>query len=149
MLLLAAFAVLLASFVDGLRLRTCLGDCCAVVEADCCSTASSDAHAPCCDHHCCGTTAESPADDDDPERSPDETDPTCSPGCCATITFDVELAPSDAGCELPPLPPPAMWMTGWPTARSAPAVPVPWPIQRGPPRVDRRTELRACTVLLI
>jgi len=67
-----------------------------------------------------------------------------------TVAFDVELAPIDMIVDMPD-------MAACMCAVIAPC----WqrmltrtverqrPFDRGPPRVDRRTALRACTVLLI
>ncbi|MCK5940565.1 MAG: hypothetical protein KAI24_01250, partial [Planctomycetes bacterium] len=93
----------------------------------------------CC---CCDDDGEPPRDDDD--------DGACGTGCCITIAFDVDLAPTVVADDLPI---PAMLPCGWPVAPRAP--PLVREAERrstcdgGPPRVDRRTALRATTVLLI
>lgn len=75
---------------------------------------------------------------------------TCEPGCCVDLVFDVELAPAlraaaehvahASATEIAEVRLDAP-TRGWPQRE--------WPHDTGPPRTDRRTALRACTVLLL
>lgn len=144
-----ALAVLvLAALGNHLTFKTCVGDCChdaasmVVAEADTTDgERAGDGHAACCG--CC-------ANNKPGNKSEDQARGTCDPGCCITLAFDIEMAPADAVEELPPLPviaiPVCMTQLARPTPREVRRL---RPFDRGPPRIDRCTALRACTVLLI
>ena len=152
---IAALALLLSAIGSQLRVTTCIGECCAA-ETTTCSVSQHDplAKHACCD--CCDETAhpseESPRDDD--QRLGDqplgESRDGCTPGCCVTVDFEIEMAPIDVPVELPmvlalALPPIPQSFAPMP-AREVQRL---RPFDRGPPRIDRSTALRVCTVLLI
>ena len=71
-------------------------------------------------------------------------------GCCVTIDFSVEMAPDIAAAKLPPLPFVSCWAPPMAAAQARVfEAPRPFCFDRGPPRVDARTALRATQVLLI
>ena len=136
-------ALLLVAMTSTVEVQTCVGACGepVAVERACCSNEP----APDLDASCCGCCDE-PADEAPSDREDDEDEG----GCCVTIDFDLEQAPTPtvgklrlptpAVCWLEPLPTPAAQIFG--AAR-------PFYYDRGPPRIDQRTALRATQVLLI
>ena len=136
-------ALLLVAMTSTVEVRTCVGACGepAAVERACCSQLATDLDASCCG--CCDEpTDEAPSERDDSERDDD--------GCCVTFDFDLDQAPTPTVGK-PRLPAPAVcWLEPLPT----PAARIfessrPFHYDRGPPRIDRRTALRATQVLLI
>ena len=142
-------ATLLLVFGLGLSHRfhivVCTGDCCAAARAcsvpvprDTCSTC-------CCSEH--GRTKTASADRGQEPGSGSHRG-TCKSGCCVDLAFDVELAPAPRAVSehVPDI-------HGIDIVQVAGVMPVHswpqwlWPHDTGPPRIDRRTELRACTVL--
>jgi len=150
-------ALLLVAMTTGAQLRTCLGACqdgapedrtAPAAAASCCASnedANEDVASSCCG--CCEGSGDSEeggtGEGDDGAGAP-------AGGCCVTLAFDVELAPSEAPTELRVGVPAACWV-----ARTAPPMvrvfeqPRPFCFDRGPPRIDGRTALRATQVLLI
>jgi len=156
---LALFVV--AGLGNHLHFQTCTGDCCAQ-EMDSArdfraaqlpaALASEEAADQCC---CCGEASARGAtvrgDRDADEGEPlDGARSSCAPGCCVAIGFDIEMARLDGFAEAPSLPA-CVFATPLGPQRSCPPreFKSPRPFDRGPPRVDRCTALRACTVLLI
>ena len=167
---IAVLALLLSAIGSQLRVKTCIGECCAT-ETMTCSVSQHDSFAKhaCCD--CCDETAQpgedAPLGDDQPlgdqplgdqptgdqplgDRPPGEWRDGCTPGCCVTVDFEIEMAPIDVPVELPmvlalALPPIPQSFAPMP-AREVLRL---RPFDRGPPRIDRSTALRVCTVLLI
>lgn len=142
-------ALLLAAAGSQLSITTCIGKCCVVEVAACCQleagVATDDTCCGCCDDKAPGE--KSPSDDETPLSDPRG---GCTPGCCLTMDFDIELAPISVPIELPltfalALPP----TTHSFAPMQADEVERLRPFDRGPPRVDQSTALRACTVLLI
>jgi hypothetical protein len=144
-------ALLLVTMTSGAELRTCLGMCHAAADAatttSCCAVSDAedgsalDSPASCCG--CCDH------DGEDEDLGGGGADAPAG-GCCVTIAFDVELAPSGAAAEVCLDAPAAVWteLCAPPNARVAEAA-RPSHYDRGPPRVDGRTALRATLVLLI
>ena len=167
-----AVLLLLVTALAHLRLSRCIGDCgtgtdeaaascCAVVTVDltdgatCCGCCGCCDCCDCCD---CATPAAAAkrgrldvAVDDGQDAPQGSVRGTCAPGCRLTITFEgVEFAPAPAGTQLADGTPAAFvpLATNWPTPDRRPLTRG-RPFDRGPPRVDAGTALRACTVLLI
>jgi hypothetical protein len=148
-------ALFLAGLAGGAHIKACVGSCCAdVAAADSCHAPATQAGADdtnsggCC---CCAKAGgERRGTDRDGTPEPDQVRGTCGPGCCITIAFDTELAPCDAKRTEMPLAAigagddvaPAFGRDPEPLARLR-------PFDRGPPRVDALTRLRATTLLLI
>ena len=150
-------ALLLVAMTTGAQLRTCLGACqdgaregrtAQAAASSCCASnedANEDVASSCCG--CCEGSGDSEeggtGEGEDGAGAP-------AGGCCVTLAFDVELAPSGAPTELRVGVPAACWV-----ARTAPPMmrafeqPRPFCFDRGPPRIDGRTALRATQVLLI
>ena len=75
---------------------------------------------------------------------------SCAPGCRMVVTFYIELAPIELAGDAAPLPALAFEQaTPWCHPMLARQIVRQRPFDRGTPRVDRSTALRACTVLLI
>ena len=140
-------AMLAAAFAGKVRMQACTGACCSVAATADTALPHDDGACSECSSCCCEQQAA-------PERAEDEDDDgargRCGPGCCVTIACEIELMPaSRATFELPsfdlavaPAPPLLPRL-----ARRAPVRLRPF--ERGPPRIDGRTALRSCTVLLI
>ncbi len=141
---ISTVALLLVAMTNKVEVRTCLGVCAIDVASatSCCGeVASFDVSSTCCG--CC----EQPGDDapapNDP--APDEDD-----GCCVTLAFDVDQAPGPEVCKLRLAPAVICWLEPLLTAVArVPEAVRPFYYDRGPPRVDQRTVLRATQVLLI
>jgi hypothetical protein len=148
---IAVVALLLAAVGSQLRVTTCVGECCEVETAACCQietdAITGDACCDCSDESPSDQPGEAPSDDESPLSDPRG---GCLPDCCLTMDFDIEMAPIDVPVEVPltfalALPPAPqsfapMHVRKFERLR---------PFDRGPPRVDRSTALRVCTVLLI
>ena len=148
---IAVLALLLSAISSQLRVTTCIGDCCASeVTASEVTTCSQSQEGPTGTHtscDCCDESSEELPCDDDPLG---ESRGACMPGCCLTMDFDIEMAPIDVPVELPltlalALPPTQQSFAPMPTREFERLR----PFDRGPPRIDRSTALRVCTVLLI
>ena len=151
---IAVVALLLAAVGSQLSVTICIGKCCVVEVAACCQlgagVATDDTCCDSCDDKAPGETApgeKAPSDDETPLSDPRG---GCTPGCCLTMDFDIELAPISVPIELPltfalALPP----TTHSFAPMQAHEVERLRPFDRGPPRVDQSTALRVCTVLLI
>lgn len=135
-------ALLLVAVTSQVRVRTCVGDCAKPVEHACCVPEPADADCGCCEN---ATEMSAPKGEDEGagagERERD---------CCITIAFAVEMAPCVEEAKLPTTLPAICWIAPLPQ----PAVRVlqsarPFYFDRGPPRIDGRTALRATQVLLI
>lgn len=136
------FALLLVTLASKVEVRTCIGVCAdqAAATPACCSTpTAADAAASCCG--CCEVPSDRQPtpDDDDDDR-----------GCCVTIDFDVDQAPASDPCKVRMAAPIVCWVEPLPrpAARVVEAA-RPCHYDRGPPRIDRQTALRATQVLLI
>lgn len=141
---IATVALLLLAFGNRMQLTTCVGDCCAVEVASCCRDAATDEVT----HDCCGCCERDGGESDGDD--PDSTGGTCDSGCCVTLAVDVELAPATTPAELPDHQPLAFEPARPKFVASQPRAEVRTrPFDRGPPRIDRRTAMRACVVLLI
>lgn len=168
---MALLALVLGVIGSQVRISKCTTDCCVVAVSSCCeadashdttttsSLGSGTRCCGCCDHPVPQQRAaqdsshDSAANEQRKHETPwpqGDARGTCPPGCQVVVSFDLELAPldvPDAPTHLPALVfapadsrcPPAI----------ARAVVRQRPFDRGPPRVDRCTALRACTVLLI
>ena len=137
-------ALLLVALTSQVRVRTCVGECAEPVEQTCCVAEPADAGDACCG--CCEDGEEAPT----PSGGDGEGAGGCDGGCCITIAFDVDMAPSVDVAKLPTMLPAICWIAPLPQ----PAVRVlqsarPFYFDRGPPRIDGRTALRATQVLLI
>jgi len=142
-------ALLLVAMTSQVRVRTCIGDCsdtAATLASACCEGPQLlvvDDES--CD--CCGCCDESEPQGEEPcEDGAGD----CEGGCCITIAFDVDMAPNVDVAKLPAMLPAICWIAPLPQ----PEVRVlesarPFYFDRGPPRIDGRTALRATTVLLI
>lgn len=146
---IAVLALLVAAIGSQLRMRTCVGECCELeaVASACCQLEAAIADDGCCG--CCDEVdAARDGETDDGESGNQRGG--CAPGCCLTMDFDVELAPIDVPVELPMAfalaLPPLPFALAPAAAREFETL---RPFDRGPPRVDRSTALRVCTVLLI
>ena len=134
----ALLALLLVALTGTVELRTCSGSCeAAPAAASCCVDA--DASNDCCG--CCESPAERPAPADDEDGDS---------GCCTTVDFDVDQAPSSAATKFSAPTPEICWIAPLPAlATRVYESARPFNFDRGPPRVDERTALRATQVLLI
>ena len=141
---IAMFALVLMALGNHMRIKACTGQCGAVIASQCCST-EIDVAAPsesCC---CCSdTTGDLEGEPEDEARS------SCPIGCCFTLSFDIDIAPVCVPADGPHL----TAQTLPPTPTGLPKLDVrraafQRPFDRGPPRVDRCSAMRACTVLLI
>lgn len=151
---IAILALVLAPGLSEFRFEACLGGPCCVTEGMAFESFESE---PADDEEdgctCCRE------DDGDEGRAPTPPEPrfpepSCDPDCCIVIDFDVEFGPvvepepRDVATRADPT-------TAQPAAMPPFAVTVPSPRRirpperAPPPRLDRRTALRACTVLLI
>jgi hypothetical protein len=142
-------AALLLVFGLGLSHRfhlvVCTGSCCAAARAssvpvprETCSTCR------CCEH----SRAKTGSADREQEPGSGRHRGVCKPGCCVDLVFDVELAPAPRAVSedapsthgIEPVQVAGVLPTNsWPQWL--------WPHDTGPPRTDKRTELRASTVL--
>jgi hypothetical protein len=148
---IALVVLALAALGNHMTLKTCVGECCAVEAMSCCedelSVPAGTAKESCCSR--CGTHNDA-ADETPRGDEPDFATGACAPGCCITVAFDVDMAPIAAPVQLPTL------ATHAPAPALPACLPTPArqavrerPFDRGPPRIDRRTALRAYVVLLI
>ncbi|MEC9048394.1 MAG: hypothetical protein VYA51_10300 [Planctomycetota bacterium] len=137
-------ALLLVAMTSQVEVRTCLGVCAIDVASapSCCDeVAPFDVSSTCCG--CC----EQPGED---APAPDDPTPAEDDGCCVTIAFDVDQAPGPETCKLRLPPAVICWLEPLKTAVArVPEAARPFYYDRGPPRVDQRTVLRATQVLLI
>lgn len=154
-LLALACAVLLAAVGDGMRFVRCIGSCCGVdapaleqvVRAGCCG---DEVHVAPTERVGCGCCAERPHGAGVPDGFDQKGDDDESPDCCVELTFALDPAPSADKAPVPD-PGPLLFVQDFvvrvPVDACVPAYVRPF--DRGPPRIDARTSLRACTVLLI
>ena len=149
---IAVIVLALVALGNQMRLTTCIGDCCQAELSSCCDadeSLSADtgqlASCDCCDQHGDATGDRSPA-----EGAPGSISRTCAPDCCLAVTFDVDMAPIATPVRLPTLAV-ATFTPALPACLSTPVREVvrTRPFDRGPPRIDRCTAMRACIVLLI
>jgi len=148
---IAAIALLLTALGNQMRLQTCVGECNATAVVSCCdagpSTTGDAVEQACCG--CCDGLPSLHGGDAPAGDLPDSLFGACKSGCCITVAFDIELAPfalpshHAPTAALPhPTPSGCLPCLVREVVRTR-------PFDRGPPRVDRRTALRACVVLLI
>jgi hypothetical protein len=138
MCLLCVLVLLVMAAAPRLHTTVCTGDCCVVhlqPKKKGCSG-------------CCKDKAPTPP----AEREPDEERQRaqCGPGCCVHIDVDVDPAPVPGTIARVQLPPAAV--VPEPQRVASPRARWPqWtlPHDTGPPRIDRRTALRASTVLTL
>ena len=127
------------------HLVVCTGDCCAAARASSAPVPRDTCSTCCCREHARTRTASA---DRGHERDGGSHRGACKPGCCVDLVFDVELAPAPRAVSddvpsvhgIEPVQVACVMPTcSWPQWS--------WPHDTGPPRTDRRTELRASTVL--
>lgn len=152
----AIVALIAASLGSQLRITKCLGECTSVASS-CCTPKT-----PLVDEACCGCCTDDEAVDTEHVRPTDSVagfpadhDPgatvgNCPSDCCITIAFDSELAPINMQVNMPDM----FSMAFLPFAQTCLPMPArvvmrPRLFDRGPPRVDKCTAMRACTLLLI
>jgi hypothetical protein len=152
----AIIALIAASFGSQLRITKCLGGC-APIAISCCTENAPIADEGCCS--CCSDDETDPAQQARPESAAagfptdqdrSATSGSCPSDCCITIAFDTELAPIEMQDNLPNM----FALAFLPTTQACLSMPArvvvrPRLFDRGPPRVDESTALRACTLLLI
>ena len=147
---IALIALLVAGLASGLHIKACVGSCCAVAAIDSCDAPATDARTHRTESGGCCCCADASDERRDGAPDPDQVRGACSPGCCITIAFDTELAPCDVPRAEMPF---AAIAAGDDVAPAFGRDPEPLvrlrPFDRGPPRIDARTRLRASTVLLI
>lgn len=150
-------ALILVAMTSQVEVRTCLGSCgadAAVASMSCCASTDDagkdDAGGDLSDQRaddCCGCCegGEAPADPSEGDPSEGEDD-----GCCLTIDFDVDQAPSVTPFQLPPAAPVVCWVAPtWSAEVRVLEAPRGHGFDRGPPRTDQGAALRATQVLLI
>ena len=149
----AALVLLLAAIGNRLSLSTCVGECCDVEVASCCAT--SDVATPtdgedhgCCS--CCETELTTHKDTTPPGETPGSPSGGCHPKCGLQIAIAIEMAPFAVSVPQP-IPAPMLLAPALPGCQASlvRTVARTRPFDRGPPRTDQRTALRACVVLLI
>ncbi|MBK8975592.1 MAG: hypothetical protein IPM29_06675 [Planctomycetes bacterium] len=148
--ILALVAVLVASGLQNTRWTVCRGDCClppAVVDA-CCAAADPAITAHAC--ACCTPTGVVEALSGDVEQKPVGFHRPARSGCCSVLEIGLEPGLPDVhGPGDDPGGLAAFGSTPLPNVSPPPARPCLRRFGRAPPRPDRITALRACTVLLI
>ncbi|MEO6597539.1 MAG: hypothetical protein ABIP94_22575 [Planctomycetota bacterium] len=155
--------LLLTTVASHLRLSVCLGNCgnCHQIDkpgaASYCPSTATQGDSACC---CCAPHGRAHLHQARLHHRSDARDHgpgdgtlrgTCEPGCCIALEFEsVDLVPAPTTVDIPQEAPLVCVLIAptWPLPDGQPLTRG-RPFDRGPPGFDRRTALRACTVLLI
>lgn len=166
-ILVIAALLLLGTAAGKLRIDRCVGECAVTATAtSCCAAPEEGASGGCCG--CCCEATSSHAKNTPAQHTPTKHASTAMVHehrrtggevadeaerlpCCVTVAFgEVQFGPIDVELpNVPPVlyPPPVTPTIARPLAFDDRALTLPF--ERGPPRIDARTALRASTVLLI